>query len=60
MGGPTSDFNPHGYGYGGNMYLLVDMGAPMDDFDPHVFFHEYGYGIAIPDGDLPIAISTRE
>jgi hypothetical protein len=43
-----------GMGMGVNPYPPVYMGDPVGLF----FCREYGYGVVIPDGYLPIAIST--
>jgi hypothetical protein len=44
-----------GMGMGVNPYPLVYMGDPVGLF----FCRGYGYGVVIPDGYLPIAISTH-
>ena len=43
-----------GMGMGVNPYPLVYMGDPMELF----LCRGYGYGVVIPGGYLPIAIST--
>jgi hypothetical protein len=43
-----------GMGMGVNPYPLVHMGDPMGLF----FCREYEYGVVIPGGYLPIAISS--
>jgi hypothetical protein len=48
----TGDQYPHGYGYEVKSIPTVDMG------DPTKLFFCHGYGIVIPDGYLPIAISN--
>jgi hypothetical protein len=53
-GDTMGDLYPRGYGYGVNSYPSVYMGDLMGLF----FCHGYGYGVVIPDGYLPIAIST--
>jgi hypothetical protein len=45
-----------GMGMGVNPYPLVYMGNPVGLF----LCRGYGYGVVIPGGYLPIAISTRD
>jgi hypothetical protein len=57
-GDPMGNPYPHGvYGYGVNPYPLVYMGDPVGLFLCRGY--GYGYGVVIPGGYLPIAISTR-
>jgi hypothetical protein len=47
--------DPYPHGYGVNSYPPVYMGDPMGLF----LCRGYGYGVVIPGGYLPIAISIR-
>ena len=47
--------DPMGMGMGVNPYPPVYMGDPVGLF----FCRGYGYGVVIPGGYLPIAISTH-
>ena len=51
-GNPPGMIYPAGYGSGGNSPPIVGMGI----LAVSNFYGGYGSGVAIPDGDLPIAI----
>jgi hypothetical protein len=53
-GDPMGDPYPHGYAMGVNPYPPVYMGDLMRLF----LCHGYGFGVVIPIGYLPIAISN--
>jgi hypothetical protein len=55
MGNPLGTRNPHGYGFGQNLIPVMGMGFLASVF----FLRGYGFGQVIPNGFLPIAISTR-
>jgi hypothetical protein len=47
---------PDGYGFGQNFKPVMGMGFLMGVN----IFHEYGFGIAKPDGFIPVAISNLD
>jgi hypothetical protein len=53
-GDPMGNPYPHGYEYGVNPYPPAYMGNLVGLF----LCRRYGYGVVIPGGYLPIAIST--
>jgi hypothetical protein len=48
--------NPHGHGFGQNFIPVMGMGSLAGIF----FLRGYGFGQVIPNGFLPITISTPE
>jgi hypothetical protein len=54
MGDPIGDPYPHRYGYGGKSIPIGGYGCR----DGAIFLSWVWYGIVIPGGYLPIAIST--
>ena len=51
---PVGTRKPDGYGFGQNSKPVMGMGFLMGVN----IFHGYGFGIAKPDGFVPVAIST--
>jgi hypothetical protein len=55
MGNLLGTRNPHGHAFGQNFIPVMGMGFLTGVF----FLHVYGFGQVIPNGFLPIAISTQ-
>jgi hypothetical protein len=55
-GDPMGDPYPRGYEYGDKSIPTSVYGWP----DGVIFCHGYGYGVVIPGGYLPIAISIQD
>jgi hypothetical protein len=55
MGNQLGTLNPHGYGFGQNFIPVMGMGFLAGVF----FIRGYGFGQVIPNGFLPIAISSH-
>jgi hypothetical protein len=54
MGNPLGTRNPHGFGFGQNFIPVMGIGFLAGVF----FIRGYGFGQVIPNGFLPIAISS--
>jgi hypothetical protein len=54
MENPLGTRNPHGHGFGQNFIPVMGIGF----FGERIFLVGYGFGQVIPNGFLPIVIST--